>query len=205
MRALFVIVAFAAPAEAGEAMVTGKPVVPPAGFVDFCARHLRDCLGSAPSPIVVELSAERWRQLMAVQEETNRRMRPRELPPGVWEDPTDESGDCNQFALAKRRALLELGWPREAVLLSVAITEQGDGHLLLIVRTSDGDLALDNRVAGVVDWTWLRYRWVSRQSQLRPTEWLSIEGREQVSPPGIARPAADQTAASRSAERGSTD
>ncbi|MGO8918394.1 MAG: transglutaminase-like cysteine peptidase [Stellaceae bacterium] len=161
-------------------MVTSTPAVPPAGFVDFCARHLQDCIGSSPLPVIVDLDARRGQELEAVQADINRTIRPREIPAGVWEYPMDGTGDCNQYALAKQRALIALGWPREALLLTVAITEQGEGHLLLIVRTSAGDLALDNRAIGVVDWTRLPYRWIERQSQQRPTDWVTILGRQQI-------------------------
>ena len=155
-------------------MTTGVAAVPPQGFVGFCAKHLEECLGNAPAPVVVTLTADRRADLEKTQAETNRAIRPRSDPTHVWDYPTDGTGDCNKFALAKRRALIALGWPREALLLTAALTERGEGHLVLVARTSQGDLVLDNRVAPVVDWSRLPYRWLSRQSERSPTAWLSI-------------------------------
>ncbi len=165
-----------APAMAAAAapMATGAPAVPPAGFIGFCVRHFQECTGASPAPAVVELTAERRRELDDVQAAANRSIRPREDPAHVWDYPVDGTGDCNKFALAKRRALVELGWPRDALLLTAALTEQGEGHLVLVARTSAGDLVLDNRQAPVVEWSRLPYHWLSRQSERSPTQWLSI-------------------------------
>jgi len=43
-------------------------------------------------------------------------------------------GDCNNYALEKRRELIALGWPRAALLLAAAVTETGEGHLVLVAR-----------------------------------------------------------------------
>ena len=163
----------ALPASAAP-MATGAAAVPPVGFIGFCVRHLQECVGTSPAPVVVALTPERRRQLDAVQAEVNGSIRPRENPAHVWDYPTDGTGDCNKFALAKRRALIALGWPREALLLTAALTEDGEGHLVLVVRTDAGDLVLDNRLAPVVDWTRLPYHWLARQSERNPTLWVSI-------------------------------
>ncbi|MGO8918837.1 MAG: transglutaminase-like cysteine peptidase [Stellaceae bacterium] len=175
-RAIFCLLALSTATEtaAAAAMATGAPAIPPAGFIGFCAKYLQECTGSSGAADVVQLSAARQRELDGVQAEINRSIRPREDPAHVWDYPVDGTGDCNKFALAKRRALIALGWPRDALLLTAALTEQGEGHLVLVARTSAGDLVLDNRLAPVVDWTRLPYRWLSRQSERRPTEWLSI-------------------------------
>ena len=163
-------------ASAGVPMPTGPDVIPPAGFIGFCVKHLAECTGSSQNVAVMELTEERERQLDNVQADINREIEPTEDPAHSWDYPTNGQGDCNKFALEKRRELIELGWPREALLLTTAITERGEGHLVLVARTSQGDLVLDNRVASVMDWQRLPYRWVSRQSEKRPTEWVSIRG-----------------------------
>jgi len=44
------------------------------------------------------------------------------------------------------------------------------------VRTSEGDLVLDNRLPRIVEWTALPYRWVSMQSQASPARWVRVTG-----------------------------
>lgn len=163
-----------APANAGTWIPTGAAAVPPAGFFGFCVKHLHDCMGKGRQPIKVELTDERLRSLESVQSTINSSIRPREDAAHVWDYPTDGTGDCNKFALAKRRELIAQGWPPEALLLTTAITEGGEWHLVLVVRTDHGDLVLDNRLAPVVDWTSLPYRWVSIQTQASPVQWVSI-------------------------------
>lgn len=158
---------------AGVPMPTGALVVPPGGFIGFCAKHLRECSPTS-SPAVVELAAEQRQQLDAIQARVNAAIRYREDPEHVWDYPKYGVGDCNKFALEKRRELIALGWPPAALLLTTAMTERNEAHLVLIARTSDGDLVLDNRTAQVVDWTRLPYRWLARQSAENPSLWVGI-------------------------------
>lgn len=165
---------WALPAHAGTQMATGAAVVPPAGFIGFCAKHLQDCMTKSKEPVVVELTEVRRHELDAVQTAINTTVKPREEPAHVWDYPTDGYGDCNRFALAKRKELIARGWPQEALLLATATTERGEGHLVVVARTDQGDLVLDNRLAPVVDWTALPYHWISVQNQRNPLQWVSI-------------------------------
>jgi hypothetical protein len=44
----------------------------------------------------------------------------------VWSLPATGRGDCEDFALMKRKLLIERGWPSSALLLTAALTPQGD-------------------------------------------------------------------------------
>jgi predicted transglutaminase-like cysteine proteinase len=164
------------PATAGTTIATGAAVVPPSGFIHFCVKHADECLVSGRGTAAVELTAARRAELDAVQSRTNAEIEPREDPRHVWEYADAGRGDCNTFALTKRRALVALGWPEETLLLAAVYTEQDEGHLILVVRTDQGDLVLDNRLPSVVDWHRLPYRWVSMQSQASPARWLRVVG-----------------------------
>jgi len=169
------VIAFAgARAEAGTTIPTGGPAVPPAGFIGFCIHHLRDCSGRSHATSPVTMSDARWRQIDEVQGDVNASIHPQKMNPMIWTYATDGSGDCNTFALTKRRELIARGWPKENLLLVTAVTERGEWHLVLVAHTDQGDLVLDNRVTHVVDWKRLPYRWISIQSQESPTKWLSI-------------------------------
>jgi len=158
-------------------METGPLVVPPAGVLGFCARNLAECQRVAEQPALVQLSPDRRLDLEEVQTLVNARVHPRENPGHAWEYADGGYGDCSTYALEKRRELLARGWPKTALLLASAVTETGEGHLVLIARTSAGDLVLDNRLEPVVDWSRLPYRWVSRQSEQRLTIWVGIQPR----------------------------
>src|SRR6516225_8507149 len=162
------------PALAWTQMPTGAPAIPPAGFLGFCAKHLPECLSRGQEPTTIELTDERRQAIEAVQTTINASITPRLDPAHVWDYSTDGTGDCNKFALTKRRELIAQGFPKGAVLLATATTERGEGHLVVVVRTDRGDFVLHNRVAHVVDWSSLPYHWVSVQSQQSPVRWLSI-------------------------------
>jgi len=53
---------------------------------------------------------------------------------------TDGHGDCEDYALLKRKLLLQAARPRPALLITVARDRNGDGHAVLTVkRQSQGD------------------------------------------------------------------
>jgi predicted transglutaminase-like cysteine proteinase len=155
-------------------MATGDAAVAPRGFIGFCLRYQGECKSAAPAPVAVDLTEDGERQLEFVQAKVNRLVRPRANPDHVWDYPTDGYGDCNKYAIAKRAELIALGWPRAALLLAAATTEDGEGHLVLVVATSKGDLVLDNRQRHIVEWRDLPYRWISRQNPRNLAEWVSI-------------------------------
>jgi predicted transglutaminase-like cysteine proteinase len=155
-------------------MATGDAAVAPRGFIGFCLRYQGECKSAAPAPVAVDLTEDGERQLEFVQAKVNRLVRPRANPDHVWDYPTDGYGDCNKYAIAKRAELIALGWPRAALLLAAAMTEDGEGHLVLVVATSKGDLVLDNRQRHIVEWRDLPYRWISRQNPRNLAEWVSI-------------------------------
>jgi predicted transglutaminase-like cysteine proteinase len=165
------------PARAGSVIDTGAPVVPPSGFIHFCVKHSDECLVSSQGAVRMELTPARQAELREVQARINAAIEPREDPRHLWEYARDGQGDCNTFALTKRRALIALGWPEETLLLAAVYTEHNEGHLVLVARTSQGDLVLDNRLPRIVEWTVLPYRWVSMQSQASPARWLRVTGK----------------------------
>ena len=164
------------PANAGSAIATGPAVVPPSGFIHFCVKHAEECLLNGHDATRIELTAARQAELKDVQTRVNSAIEPREDPTHAWEYAREGQGDCNTFALTKRRALIALGWPEETLLLAAVYTERNEGHLVLVVRTSEGDLVLDNRLPRIVEWTALPYRWVSMQSQASPARWVRVTG-----------------------------
>ena len=94
---------------------------------------------------------EKWEeQLARVQESVNR------LPyvvdavrykqPDFWAQLNSEGGDCEDYAIAKLRALVGLGWPIEALHLACCSTELQEYHAVLIVETPEGTIMLDNRL-----------------------------------------------------------
>jgi len=83
-------------------------------------------------------------------------------------------GDCEDYVLQKRKMLVDAGWPREALLITVVRDKRGDGHAVLTVKSDKGEFILDNQNEEIVLWTETGYRFVKRQSQYDVNVWVSL-------------------------------
>ena len=182
------------PAHAGNELafaMTGEPTRPPIGWVQFCADQPQECDVAPTTPRDIVLSARAWKDLVRVNKWVNETIKPMtDLDHyGVvekWAYPDDGYGDCEDYVLLKRRMLMQAGWPREALLITVVRDKKDDGHAVLTVKTDRGEFILDNQNPAIVLWSETGYRFVKRQSQSNPNVWISL---------GEQRPAA-ATAAS---------
>ncbi|MDB5447713.1 MAG: hypothetical protein JWQ97_3030 [Phenylobacterium sp.] len=95
-----------------------------------------------------------------------------------WATPLENgvrTGDCEDFVLEKRRALLTAGLPREALNIALVTTSWGESHAVLLVDTSEGELVLDNLSGWIVPWKKAAYRWRERQMGGEPFNWVMIQ------------------------------
>jgi len=51
---------------------------------------------------------------------------------------------------------------------------KGEGHAVLTVKTDKGEYILDNQDERILLWSETTYRFVKRQSQTDPNEWVSL-------------------------------
>jgi predicted transglutaminase-like cysteine proteinase len=91
-----------------------------------------------------------------------------------WDYPYDRRGDCEDYALFKRKILIEEGLPRQGLLMTVVKNEQNVGHAILTVKTNSGEFVLDNLNEEVKPWNRTGYRFVKRQSQADQNLWVQI-------------------------------
>ena len=59
----------------------------------------------------------------------------------------------------------QYGVPKRALRMTVVIDEQGEGHAVLMVRTDEGELILDNKRDAVLAWHQTGYIFVKREGQ----------------------------------------
>ena len=176
---LFSLAGARADSETGRFMKVGAVASAPVGHTGFCMEFPQECRSRGDAPVVVKLDPERWDELIAINAEVNRRVRPvtdAELF-GVeeyWTYPTDGAGDCEEYVLEKQRVLESRGWPRSALLITVVKDTNNSGHAVLTVRTDKGDVILDNQIEAVLPWYSAPYRFVKRQSASNPAQWASI-------------------------------
>jgi predicted transglutaminase-like cysteine proteinase len=153
---------------------------PPIGWVDFCARYAGECATVATMPRDVVMTAAAFRDLVRVNKWVNETIKPiTDMDHwGVieqWDYPDDGYGDCEDYVLLKRRLLMQAGWPREALLITVVRDKKDEGHAVLTVKTDRGEFILDNQTDDVVLWFETGYRFVKRQSQSDPNVWVSLD------------------------------
>jgi predicted transglutaminase-like cysteine proteinase len=94
-----------------------------------------------------------------------------------WEAPAltrGARGDCEDFALAKRRLLIAQGIPAAALSLAIVRTRFNEDHAVLVVATRQGDFVLDNLAFRIRPWQKTRYDWVSRQAPGDDLGWVSL-------------------------------
>lgn len=163
---------------AGHATVGAHTSVP-FGWVDFCSRYGSECDVEPLEPVDLDLTPAALADLERVDRQVNAAVAPvTDMDHwGVvdrWDYPIDGKGDCEDYALLKRRVLMHMGYPRQALLMTVVRDHEGEGHAILTVKTSRGDFVLDNLNDKVMPWTDTGYAFVKRQSQEDPNLWRSL-------------------------------
>jgi predicted transglutaminase-like cysteine proteinase len=160
-------------------VATGATARAPIGWVQFCAENPGECEVEPRSPADARLSAPRWRELVRINALVNTAIRPMtDIDQyGVvekWSFPDSGYGDCEDYVLLKQRLLIEAGWPRQALLITVVRDQRGEGHAVLTVRTDRGEFVLDNQNPAILLWSETQYRFVKRQAQTNPNVWVSL-------------------------------
>ena len=165
-----------------EAVGTARPVQ---GWVKFCERYPGECDLNIAEASTIQLNSRNWKALQTVNRKVNTTIKPKTDMEhwGVvdrWDLPEDGYGDCEDFQLLKRKLLVEqYGLPKRAFRMTVVIDEQGEGHAVMMVRTNEGDLVLDNKRSAILPWHETGYVFVKREGQ-DGREWVSLG--EQTSP-----------------------
>lgn len=155
------------------------PTLPPMAFTQFCLRYAEEC---KPHRIAfrggrVRMNAERWADLRAVNRDVNAAIRPEANLEGLAGEKWllhPVSGDCNDYAVTKRHDLLARGWPSRALLLAEVVVPDGEHHLVVVIRSAQGDFVLDNLTGAIKPWSKAPYRWVRVQTPSNPKWWAAI-------------------------------
>jgi predicted transglutaminase-like cysteine proteinase len=154
------------------------PSLAPLAFMRFCVHYPQDCNDRlSPGAEPVDLTDARKAELSSINREVNREIRPQENFDGLAAEQwlvSPREGDCNDYAVTKRHKLLARGWPSRSLLLAEVIVPSGEHHLVLIVRTREADLVLDNLNWNVRPVSKIRYRWVRAQQEKNPKIWSTI-------------------------------
>lgn len=140
----------------------------PLGYQLMCLKTPSECRGGGAS--TAKIGEDTLALLKRVNNSVNQAIRPRSDGATDSWNASASSGDCEDYVLAKRRALIKAGLPPSALRIAHVQTSSGEGHAVLVVKTSKGDFVLDNLNGTVRLLAQLGYRIVS-MSGANPREW----------------------------------
>jgi predicted transglutaminase-like cysteine proteinase len=159
-----------------------QPMMAPLAHVRFCMDYPQDC---RPRKIIfrsgrVKLTPQRVQDLVTVNAQVNSTIRPEPNLAGLAGERwliAPSSGDCNDYAVTKRHDLIARGWPAQSLLLAEVVTNWGEHHLVVVIRTTTADLVIDNLNANIKPWTRTNYTWVRIQTPDNPMYWAKVGDR----------------------------
>ena len=129
----------------------------------------------------VTLDKAGWARVNAINRGVNRRIRRASdiRAFGVadfWQAPTeaDARGDCEDYVLAKREALIDAGVPADALSIAIVMTRWGESHAVLLLASDSGDFVLDNLTPWISRWDAVDYDWQERQAPGKVFDWVRM-------------------------------
>lgn len=170
-----------------DRMTFGAPVLAPMAYIRFCLRYQNDCkvhhVDFDGRPIALTLQS--WNELNTTNRQVNHDIIPQLHASDATHDQwyiSPRAGDCADYAVTKRHELLSRGWPSQSLLLAEVVVPSGEHHLVLVVRTQNADLVLDNLNENIrtVAMTRPQYQWIRVESPVNPMFWSAVN----ISPPG---------------------
>ena len=166
-RPAFVVLAVALTALVGIGPAEAKSKAP-LGYQLLCLEAPAECHGGGGS--VAKATGDTLDLLKRVNRSVNAAIAPRSDGAADHWQVGATSGDCEDYVLAKRRALIKAGLPSSALRIAHVQTSSGEDHAVLVVKTTDGDFVLDNLNGKVRSLAQIGYRIVS-MSGANPREW----------------------------------
>lgn len=112
----------------------------------LCKNNPAECRGGGSASVAA--TPDLLNLLKRVNVQVNRSIRYRAERIDDWAINPRE-GDCEDYALSKRSALVRAGVDASALRIGITSTRQGASHAVLLVMTDRGRLVLDNRT-GVI-------------------------------------------------------
>lgn len=133
----------------------------------------------APEAAPLTLARADWRRVQRINREVNRAIRHREDSaiygrPDQWALGEAGVGDCEDYALAKRAALIQAGVPARALSIALVETRRGESHAVLLIDTDKGAMVLDNLSPWIRRWDQTPYTWIARQTPGDPLTWRAV-------------------------------
>lgn len=178
LAALMMAMAGAVKAAPASMVVVGE-ANPPLGAYQFCKDNAADCRNAQGDAGELTLTEDRWKEILRINYQVNSTITPAtdmEIY-GVeerWAYP-NTAGDCEDYALLKRKLLIEAGISPSDLLMTVVLQANGEGHAVLTIRSDRGDFILDNMRNKVMLWADTEYTYLKRQAVNNPARWVKLQ------------------------------
>jgi predicted transglutaminase-like cysteine proteinase len=152
----------------------------PAARITFCDENRDGCTArrSRWSRLEITMTEKHFRLLKSVNDKINHQIGPvnNELRIGdsdIW-TLSPVSSVTEDYAITKRRELIAKGWPARTLRLAVAYTPYGESRMVLVAKTTSGDLVLDTRTDAIRRGNAYDLRWVTIQANGNATKSVAI-------------------------------
>ncbi|MCJ7994715.1 transglutaminase-like cysteine peptidase [Rhizobium cremeum] len=147
------------------------PTIAPYAFVKLCVETPRECRTKGGANRT-QLNSRVERALVSVNRSVNKAILPGKDNKGndAWRL-SPRSGDCEDYAVTKRKKLIDGGLPPRSIRLAMATTPNGEAHVVVIVKTPTADLVLDNRNDEIKPVNKVDLHWLMIESADNPKRW----------------------------------
>jgi predicted transglutaminase-like cysteine proteinase len=150
----------------------------PYGHLEFCGRNPGECQGqSAAEPASFAAVSSAMAKVNASVNATFPEKTDNDIygAEDVWAYP-ERFADCEDFALLKRRRLIDAGIAPANLPLTMVKLPGGTAHIVVTVRTDRGDFVLDNLTDTIKPWRQTGYRFLKLQSPQHAGHWRDVAG-----------------------------
>lgn len=165
-----------APVQAGSGfMVPQRISPPPSGARSLCGTYSWACAGDRQARLAPRAAFDVVRRVnLAINARFDEISDARQYKKAeYWALPTRKGGDCEDFALAKKQALMKAGVAPGQLLIATALDKKRRSHAVLIYRSERGDLVLDNQTDKIVAWDRTGYIFLRMQDPSNPARWVA--------------------------------
>ena len=147
----------------------GGSVLTPVAMKFFCRQNPGECAGGGAAQVT--MSDDLVAMLHTINRRVNGSIQYTAERVDKW-SLNPRRGDCEDYALSKRSALIKQGVPSGSLRIGFTHTRRGVPHAVLIVKTSRGDYVLDNMNSKIVSLQASGYN-ILMMSSSNPMRWTA--------------------------------
>lgn len=148
----------------------------PSGARNICRTYKWACADSTKSARLTKQNLELVRRVNKTVNSRTREIsdKAQYRKAELWALPTRRGGDCEDFALLKKRELIRLGISPKRLLIATVLDRKRRSHAVLVLRSDGGDYVLDNLTNSILGWRNTRYTFLRMQNPDAPKSWVGV-------------------------------